>query len=122
MRYLVVIAAISGFVGVAMGAWVAHGLEGRLDARALARLDTAVRYQLWHTVALIGIAALAALRPAPSLTIAAIGFVVGVVLFSGSLYALAFTGLRGFAIITPVGGLAFLVGWLCLAWYGVQRP
>jgi uncharacterized membrane protein YgdD (TMEM256/DUF423 family) len=110
------IAAINGFLAVAAGAFGAHGLQEKLDAHGLTLFETAARYHMYHALAL-GIAALAARGAAqPAAVTAAIFFLVGIVLFSGSLYALALTGVRGLAMITPFGGLAFLVGWAALAW------
>jgi uncharacterized membrane protein YgdD (TMEM256/DUF423 family) len=116
MRLWLLIAAINGFAAVAAGAFGAHGLQNRLDAHALQVFETAARYQVYHALA-IGLAALAmrgaAATPAHG---AAVLFVAGIVLFSGSLYVLALTGARAAAMITPVGGVAFLAGWIALAW------
>jgi uncharacterized membrane protein YgdD (TMEM256/DUF423 family) len=110
------IAAINGLLAVAAGAFGAHGLQGKLDDHALSLFETAARYHMYHALAL-AIAALAARGAAqPAAVAAAIFFLVGILLFSGSLYVLALTGVRGLAIITPFGGLAFLVGWAALAW------
>ena len=115
--------AIGGFLSVAMGAFAAHGLRHALDAQALGWIETAVRYQFWHSVALLALAALMAVRPARSLSIAAGAFVIGMVLFSGSLYAMALSGRQGFAWITPLGGACFLIGWVVVAVYawGLRR-
>ena len=101
-----------------LGAFAAHGFEKRLDEKALALIETGVRYQMWHALALLGAAGLMAARPGPGLAVAAIAWAVGIVLFSGALYALAFTGVRSFAHIAPLGGTAFLVGWAAVIWYG----
>ena len=114
-RLTLTFAALSGLVAVAMGAIGAHVLKARLDAQALSWLDTAVRYQAWHALALIGVAAFLARRQAAPLGLAALAWMAGTVLFSGSLYALALTGFRPLALITPLGGVAFLVGWGALA-------
>jgi uncharacterized membrane protein YgdD (TMEM256/DUF423 family) len=116
MNFWLLIAAIDGFLAVAAGAFGAHALQGRLDPHALQTFETGARYQMYHALAL-GLAAFAmrgAAAPAPQA--AAIFFLAGIVLFSGSLYLLALTGMRAFAIVTPFGGLAFLVGWAALAW------
>lgn len=110
------IAAINGFLAVAAGAFGAHALAGRLDAHALSVFETAARYHMYHALA-IGLSALATRgKAAPAGHAASIFFLAGIVLFSGSLYVLALTGVRGFAIVTPFGGLSFLVGWAALAW------
>lgn len=116
--------AIGGFLSVAMGAFAAHGLRNVLDPQALGWIETGVRYQFWHSVALLAVAALMAVRPARPLSIAAGAFVIGMVLFSGSLYAMALSGWLGFAWITPLGGAFFLAGWIVLGVYAWQlrRP
>lgn len=119
MWWTVLFAALSGFTAVAMGAAAAHALKASLTAEAVAWVETAVRYQAWHALACLGAGALMGAHPAPPLTVAVVAWIAGTVLFSGSLYVLAFTGVRGFAHVTPVGGLAFLVGWAALAWYAV---
>lgn len=115
-RSFLFLAAVSGLLAVALGAFAAHGLQSRLDARALKVFHTGVEYQALHALALFG-TGLFALRARPSRWLQAAGwsFVLGTLLFSGSLYALALTGATGFAIATPFGGGLFLVGWLCLA-------
>jgi uncharacterized membrane protein YgdD (TMEM256/DUF423 family) len=101
-------------VGVAFGAFGAHGLRGRLSPEMLAIFETGVRYQMYHALALLAVAALA-LSPGGRLIHAAGWcFTAGIVIFSGSLYALALTGTTTFGAITPLGGLAFLAGWICL--------
>jgi uncharacterized membrane protein YgdD (TMEM256/DUF423 family) len=118
MRVWLVIAALNGSTAVAAGAFAAHALQNRLDAHALQVFETAVRYQMYHALA-IGLAAFAMREKAtgPAQMAAAL-FLAGIVLFSGPLYLLALTGTRAFAIITPLGGVAFLIGWLTLAWAG----
>jgi uncharacterized membrane protein YgdD (TMEM256/DUF423 family) len=108
--------AASAFIAVALGAFAAHGLKARLGADLLAAFETGVRYQMFHALALLAVAW--ACTRWPGALVAASGwlFVAGTVLFSGSLYALALSGVRGLGIVTPFGGLAFLAGWLCLAW------
>ncbi len=119
MWLTVLFAAVSGFVAVAMGAVAAHAFKTTLGPEALDWVATAVRYQALHALAALGAGALMASRPAPSLSIAVIAWAAGTVLFCGSLYVLAFTGIRGFAHVTPFGGLALLAGWAALAWYAV---
>lgn len=121
---MLIFAAINGFMGVAMGALGAHALAGLVDQRALSLIATAERYQLWHALALGLVVALAG-RAAPwprFLALAAWLFAAGIVLFSYSLYALALTGWRPFAMLTPLGGLALLAGWAALAaWAAKER-
>jgi uncharacterized membrane protein YgdD (TMEM256/DUF423 family) len=111
----IAIGALNAALAVAAGAFAAHGLRDRLDARALEVFETGARYHMYHALALIaaGVVASSAVRGAQ---IAGWIFQIGIVLFSGSLYALALTGVKGLGAITPLGGLAFLAGWLWLAW------
>jgi uncharacterized membrane protein YgdD (TMEM256/DUF423 family) len=114
-RVFFAVGAVSAFVGVAVGAFGAHGLKNRLDAEALAVFEVGVRYQMYHAFALVAAAWAWARWPG---TLAVAGgwlFVAGTLVFSGSLYALSLTGVRWLGAITPLGGLAFLAGWLCLA-------
>jgi uncharacterized membrane protein YgdD (TMEM256/DUF423 family) len=112
---LIALGALNAALAVGAGAFAAHGLRDRLDARALEVFETGARYHMYHALALIaaGLVASAAARGAQ---IAGWIFQVGIVLFSGSLYALALTGVKGLGAVTPLGGLAFLAGWLWLAW------
>ncbi|MBP1126638.1 MULTISPECIES: DUF423 domain-containing protein [Pseudomonas] len=114
LRSFLMLAAFFGFTGVALGAFAAHGLKNRLSAEYLAIFQTGVTYQLVHALALFGVALLAAHIPGRMVTWAGIAFVVGILLFSGSLYALTLTGISKLGIITPFGGLAFLLGWFFL--------
>jgi uncharacterized membrane protein YgdD (TMEM256/DUF423 family) len=114
LRGFLMLAAFFGFTGVALGAFAAHGLKSRLTPEYLAIFRTGVTYQLVHTLALLGVALLATQIPGRLITWAGASFVVGILLFSGSLYLLTVTGVSKLGIITPFGGLAFLVGWLCL--------
>lgn len=115
-RVFLVLAAASGFIAVAAGAFGAHALKERLAPDLLAVYDTAVRYQMFHVVGLIAVAWLAARSPGALLLASGSCFIAGTVLFSGSLYALALTGTRWLGAITPIGGVLFLAGWLLLAW------
>jgi uncharacterized membrane protein YgdD (TMEM256/DUF423 family) len=109
-------AAASGFLGVAFGAFAAHSLKATLAPDLLAVFETGVRYQMYHAFALFAAAWGFSRWQARTFSIAGGLFVAGIVIFSGSLYLLAFTGIRWLGAITPLGGLAFLAGWLCLAW------
>ena len=115
-KTLLVIAALSGFLAVALGAFGAHGLRGRLSPEMMAVFQTGVQYHFYHTAALLAVALLLHCAPSTSgLLVSGIFFVVGIIVFSGSLYLLAVTELRWLGAITPLGGTAFLVGWLLLA-------
>ena len=114
LRGFLMLAAFFGFTGVALGAFAAHGLKSRLSAEYLAIFHTGVTYQLVHTLALLGVALLATQIPGRLITWAGASFAIGILLFSGSLYLLTITGMSKLGIVTPFGGLAFLVGWVCL--------
>jgi uncharacterized membrane protein YgdD (TMEM256/DUF423 family) len=114
-RLFFTVGALSAFVGVALGAFGAHGLRGRLSADMLATFEVGVRYQMYHALALLAVALAQTRRPGTLLTAGGWLFVAGTVVFSGSLYVLSLTGQRWLGAITPLGGLAFLAGWLCLA-------
>lgn len=113
-RMFIVIGALFGFAGVAVGAFGAHFLKARLSPDMLAVFETGVLYHLVHAVAILATAALADRVSDRWLGAAGGCFAVGIVLFSGSLYALALTGTTTFGAITPIGGAAFLAGWVCL--------
>jgi len=115
-RIFIVLGALSAFVAVAAGAFGAHGLKGRLSAEMLAIFEVGVRYQMYHALALIGTAWLQSRRPCAFTLVGGWCFVSGTLLFSGSLYLLSVSGLSWLGMITPLGGVAFLAGWLCLAW------
>ncbi len=120
-RTALVMGALFAFTAVALGAFGAHALKARLSADALAIWQTAVLYHGWHALALFGVGAVLLARPdAASFTWAAWLFAVGIVLFSGSLYVLALTGVRTLGAVTPVGGVLFLGGWLAAAWGGAR--
>ncbi|MBH1968558.1 MAG: DUF423 domain-containing protein [Pseudomonadales bacterium] len=114
LRGFLMLAAFFGFTGVALGAFAAHGLKNRLTPEYLAIFHTGVTYQLVHTLALLGVALLATQIPGRLINWAGASFCIGILLFSGSLYLLTMTGVSKLGIITPFGGLAFLVGWFCL--------
>jgi len=115
-KTFVVLGALSGFVSVAAGAFGAHALKARLGPDLLAVFETGARYQMYHALALVAAGWAAARFPGSAAHAAGWLFLAGTVLFSGSLYALALTGVRGLGAVTPVGGVAFLGGWLALAW------
>jgi uncharacterized membrane protein YgdD (TMEM256/DUF423 family) len=103
------------FLSVALGAFAAHGLKEKLDAGALAGFETGVRYHVYHALALFAVAWIVSRAPSRSAQAAGFCFLVGILLFSGSLYALALTGVRKLGMITPFGGVLFLAGWAALA-------
>ena len=116
-------AAALGASAVALGAFGAHALQGRLDEAALRAWHTAVEYQFWHALALLGVCALAPAHEWRAWRAAGIAFVAGTLIFSGSLYALALGAPRWFGMITPFGGLALIGGWVLLgfAWRSGAR-
>jgi len=121
-RTFLLIGSVLGFLGVAGGAFGAHALKARLSSDMLAVFETGVRYQMYHAFAvLIVAAAIGHLGDARLLVIAGWFFVAGVLLFSGSLYALALTGTGILGAITPIGGLLFLIGWACLAVFAATK-
>jgi len=111
------VAAILGGISVAAGAFGAHALKEKLSEQAISIFETAARYQMYHALALLLVALLLsrAETAQSTLTVAGIAFIAGVVIFSGSLYSLSFTGIKWLGAITPFGGVGFLVGWGCLA-------
>ncbi|HTL34674.1 MAG TPA: DUF423 domain-containing protein [Kofleriaceae bacterium] len=114
---LVAVAALNGLVAVASGAFAAHGLRSRLEPRALEIFETGARYHMYHALAMLLCGVLVAAWPAASARARTAGwlFQAGIVVFCGSLYALALTDVKALGAITPIGGLLFLVGWLWLA-------
>ncbi len=116
LRTFLMLAAFFGFTGVALGAFAAHGLKGRLTPEYLAIFQTGVLYQLIHALAIFGVAVLATQIQGRLVTYAGISFTLGIVLFSGSLYVLTLTGFSKLGIVTPFGGLFFLIGWAVLGW------
>lgn len=123
-RIFAVVGALSGFVGVGAGAFGAHGLKAIVTPDRLAVFETAVRYQMFHALALFAVAWAIGRWPGRAAVAGGWCFVAGTVIFSGSLYALTLTGVRALGAITPVGGVLFLAGWLLLAlaaWRGAAR-
>ncbi len=115
-KLFLTLGSLLGGLGVALGAFGAHGLKTRLTADSLATFETAVRYQVYHAIALVLVALAISAWPGSRWSNAAGWlFFAGVILFSGSLYLLVGTGQRWLGAITPLGGVAFIAGWICLA-------
>lgn len=114
-RIFFLLASLLGGLGVALGAFGAHALRDRIAENLLANYETGVRYQFYHVLALVAVAVAIQRWPNSSLpVIAGWLFVIGVAIFSGTLYLMAFTGLRWLGAITPIGGVALIAGWICL--------
>ena len=110
-----IIGSVAAGLAVALGAFGAHGLRAMLSPDMLANFETGVRYQMYHALGMLAVAFAATRWPGSTLpAIAGWLFVAGIVLFSGSLYAMALTGQRWLGAITPIGGVAFIAGWACL--------
>src|SRR5262245_25788346 len=114
-RTFLLIAAVAGFLGVSLGAFGAHGLRARLSPDMMAAFQTGVQYHLIHAVALLAVSAIAVRTTSRLVPMAGWLFTLGILLFSGSLYVLAISGVTRFGMVTPLGGLAFLAGWALLA-------
>lgn len=119
-RTFAITGAVSAFIAVAAGAFAAHSLKERLSAEMLAVFEVGARYQMYHALALLAVAWAITRWHSPMLGASGWCFIGGTILFSGSLYALSLTRISWMGAITPVGGLGFLGGWLCLAW-GIIR-
>lgn len=120
-QIFITLAAILGGLSVASGAFATHALKPTLSDRALEIFETAARYQMYHAIALL-VVALLLNRSESQFALLATGwaFIVGIIIFSGSLYALSLTDIKILGAITPLGGAAFIVGWLCLAYAGLS--
>ncbi len=114
--------AIAAGLGVALGAFGAHGLKSRVSADLLVIFETGVRYHMYHALALLAVAWVVARGGGFPAKAAGFAFVLGIVVFSGSLYAMTLTGARWLGAITPLGGLAFLAGWVLLAIAATRLP
>lgn len=115
MRMWIVLGAANAFLSVAAGAFGAHALKARLSQDLLTIFETGARYHMYHALGLLAVGLVAQGRPSGLLSGAGWAMLVGIVLFSGSLYALALSGVRALGAITPLGGVGFLVGWVLLA-------
>lgn len=123
MNAFLSIGAFLGLTAVIIGAFGAHGLENTLTTHALARYNTGVEYQFYHVAAIFFIILYDESQPRKSrfLHYSGIAFIIGIIVFSGSLYLYALTGISKFGMITPIGGLAFIVGWFLLIIYGLRK-
>ena len=118
-RNFLLIGSLAGVLGVTLGAFGAHGLRGRLSPDMLAVFETGVRYHMYHALAIVLVSALMPRLDGWLIHAAGWSFAIGIVLFSGSLYLLAVTGVTVLGAITPIGGLLFLAGWACLAFAAI---
>ncbi|MEP7326708.1 MAG: DUF423 domain-containing protein [Gemmatimonadota bacterium] len=114
-RFFIRCGSISAFISVLAGAFGAHALRARISPDHLAAFETGARYQMYHALALLAVAWLASRGNSPTTLWAGRLFIIGTVLFSGSLYLIALTGVTGFGAVTPFGGIALLAGWITLA-------
>jgi uncharacterized membrane protein YgdD (TMEM256/DUF423 family) len=121
-RLFIALGAASGFLAVGAGAFGAHALRARLSPDLLAVFETGARYHMYHALALVAAAWVMHRWPGPLAAWAGWLFVAGTVVFSGSLYTLALTGMRWLGAVTPLGGLCFLAGWLCMALAVLRAP
>lgn len=115
-KTFLIIGSLSAFLAVVLGAFAAHALKEKLPPDLFNVWEVAVRYHMYHALALFAVAWVAIRFPSSTVSVAGWLFVVGTVIFSGSLYALSLSGMRWLGAITPLGGLCFLAGWLWLAW------
>lgn len=113
MKIFVLLGSLFGFLAVASGAFGAHAMADRLSPRMLEVWETAAQYQMYHALALFGAAWLYYQTQETTALVAGWSFTAGILVFSGSLYLMALTGVRGLGAITPVGGVAMMVGWFC---------
>jgi uncharacterized membrane protein YgdD (TMEM256/DUF423 family) len=114
-RLFLTIGALSAGLSVAAGAFGAHALRDKVEPRLLEVFETGARYQMYHALALIAVGLVASRWPSSLVTSAGWLFVAGTLFFTGSLYAMTFTGVRALGAITPIGGVCFIAGWACLA-------
>lgn len=122
MKLWLTLGAFSGFLAVAFGAFGAHGLVNRVTPDQLNAYEIGARYHMYHALALIAVAWLATQGESALVTSAGWAFVIGTILFSGSLYVLGVTGSRALVLATPLGGVAFLFGWACLLVRAFKLP
>lgn len=116
------VAALNGFLAVALGAFAAHGLKKHVEPAQIAIFETGVRFQMYHAFALIAASWVSATKPSRAASAAAWFFLIGILLFSGSLYGLTFLPWKWLGPITPLGGTCFLIGWALLASASLRKP
>lgn len=123
-RWALGLGAAFAMLAVMIGAFAAHGLKQMLGAYSLAIIETATKYQMYHAIALLIVAVLSTYPQLSKrwLRFSAIAFVIGIILFSGSLYLLALTGIKSLGMVTPIGGVFFILGWLALIVASLRRP
>ncbi len=115
-RFFFVSGAIAAFIAVALGAFGAHSLKTKLSPDMLSIFEVGVRYHLYHAIGLLAVAWAITRWPEANLNAAGWSFIIGIVIFSGSLYVLSIYDIRWLGAVTPIGGLAFLIGWAILVW------
>jgi len=115
-RFFFAAGSVMALLAVALGAFGAHALKNRLTPDMLDIFEVGVRYQMYHALALLAVAWASSRWPESNLNAAGWAFIIGIVIFSGSLYVLSIFGIRWLGAITPIGGLAFLIGWAILVW------
>jgi uncharacterized membrane protein YgdD (TMEM256/DUF423 family) len=120
-RLFIIMGALSGAIGVAAGAFGAHALRARVEPRMLEVFETGARYQMYHALAMLAAAWMVSRFPGALMNASGWLFLAGTVLFSGSLYAMALTGVRALGAITPLGGVCFIAGWACIALAAMKR-
>ena len=114
MKTFIILGAVNAFISVALGAFGAHGLEGKISEHYMSVWEKAVSYQMYHALGLIAVGILVQVTGAPLLGAAGWLMLLGIIFFSGSLYILAVSGISILGAITPIGGVLFLAGWVCL--------
>ena len=114
LKWLFSLGALLGFIAVVAGAFVAHAQKNRLTQVMLSVYEVGIRYQMYHALAILLVVGISTLMPSLLTSLSGWLFFIGTLIFSGSLYLLALTGIRSFGAITPIGGLILLIGWLCL--------
>jgi uncharacterized membrane protein YgdD (TMEM256/DUF423 family) len=122
VKLFLMLAALAGATAVALGAFAAHGLKGRLETGLLSAFGTGVEYQFYHALALLAVALLLQAQSTTWWQSAGCLFTLGILLFSGSLYGLALLGWKWLGPVTPLGGLCLIAGWLCLLVGALRLP
>ena len=121
VRLFFAVGSVSALLAVAAGAFGAHALKTRLPPALFSSFEVGSRYHMYHALALLATAWAASRWPGSAVSAAGYLFIAGTILFSGSLYAMCLSGIRWLGAVTPLGGLAFLAGWACLAWAAWRR-